>query len=560
MGYLKNKIKAKIIKIISPIILNIILIAVVVGVVMGTVEAISSWWNNVTSTVSSSWDSFTDFVTGAEGKRKAALDLYDDLGLEYEGVIYKKNILEKFIDGPYKVNNDDITDRTITVEKKEHIEYVYDDREEYDTDYPHTNIYLSYNEQKKYLVDWQILYAVNYLIDTFELKSLEDADIEELYDQNQLGKDDKEDKIKFIKTSKRRIDKVLNQLKTIITYEYTYDKSFYPFSELYSMPVYKETFFSRYYNPDYPPPEDSEDEEFKYVNYSETKLIPKVAPSTVKTCLFEYQYQYEYRSINQIGNGEPNYRLKNIVIKQNIDTIVNVLQEYDFDESLVELLILIVERLPDGEYIAQDMRSALFEYYKGHSSTSFTPNIPYIEGAWTRQDLINTAKSLQGLHYFWGGKYAKYGASSDWGSIKKVTSAGSMNTGKFIPYGLDCSGFVEWAYYQMLGYSVSKHGGSVSLWHESYSVSRKELLPGDMGFYQYGGGQHVGLYIGKIQGTDAFIHAGGSRWGDSEHPYGQVIVTLQNKNYNGYRSSKFQYFRRLPIKFSDDDFWKESNE
>ncbi|WP_113675861.1 C40 family peptidase [Vallitalea guaymasensis] len=563
MGFVKNKLKRKIIAFLTPVLIHIIIIVIVVGVVLGTVDAISGWWDNVTNTIANSWDNMVDFVTGEQSKREAALNLYDDLGLEYEGVIYKRDILEKIVKAPYQVNAEDINNKNITIEVLENCRYYYDDRTEEETNYPTQDITLSYNHLRKYVLDWQILYAVNYLIDTFELKSLSEQDVEDAFEKNKNSSgtnENEEEDIKFIKTNKNRIDKIIKQLKTKISYEYDFsrNKNEYSYNEIINnMPVYKYTYSNKFYNPNYPGKEG--EDEFEYAKFDRTTLIPQVAPSNIRTCLYEYKYEYDYRSVYSIDNGQPNYILKNVIVKENINTIISVLEEYEFDESLVELLILIVEGLPDGKYIAQDMRSALYDYYECDYSQKFNPNIPHIEGKWSRNDLINTALSLQGLNYFWGGKYRNYGANSLWGTMQKVTSKGSINTGKYVPYGLDCSGFVEWAYYQMLGYSVSNNGGSVSLWDQSYSITRLELLPGDIGFYKYGGGKHVGIYIGKIDGVDAFVHAGGSRWGDKSHPNGQVIVTLQNKNYKGYRGSNFVFFRRLPVKFNGDDFWKESD-
>lgn len=50
------------------------------------------------------------------------------------------------------------------------------------------------------------------------------------------------------------------------------------------------------------------------------------------------------------------------------------------------------------------------------------------------------------IGYFWGGKYSGTGWNPEWGTLKKVTAAGDHTTGTYQPYGLDCSGFVDWAY------------------------------------------------------------------------------------------------------------------
>ena len=51
------------------------------------------------------------------------------------------------------------------------------------------------------------------------------------------------------------------------------------------------------------------------------------------------------------------------------------------------------------------------------------------------------------LTYFWGGKSSAIGWDSEWGKMKLVTSEGSRSTGCMRPFGLDCSGFVTWAFH-----------------------------------------------------------------------------------------------------------------
>jgi hypothetical protein len=55
------------------------------------------------------------------------------------------------------------------------------------------------------------------------------------------------------------------------------------------------------------------------------------------------------------------------------------------------------------------------------------------------------------VNYFWGGKSLVLGWDSRWGTSMKVTAAGSSTTGTYRPYGLDCSGFVDWVFYNVSG-------------------------------------------------------------------------------------------------------------
>ena len=53
------------------------------------------------------------------------------------------------------------------------------------------------------------------------------------------------------------------------------------------------------------------------------------------------------------------------------------------------------------------------------------------------------------------------GWDSRWGQLRKVTAEGSSSTGTYRPYGLDCSGFVDWVFYNATdGAYVIGHGGA----------------------------------------------------------------------------------------------------
>ena len=63
-----------------------------------------------------------------------------------------------------------------------------------------------------------------------------------------------------------------------------------------------------------------------------------------------------------------------------------------------------------------------------------------------RRDTVEKALSLVGkVNYFWGGKSHAIGWDDRWGTLRKVTAAGSPSTGTYRPFGLDCSGMIDWA-------------------------------------------------------------------------------------------------------------------
>ena len=112
-----------------------------------------------------------------------------------------------------------------------------------------------------------------------------------------------------------------------------------------------------------------------------------------------------------------------------------------------------------------------------------------------RKATVKTAFSLVGkVSYFWGGKSSAIGWDNRWGTSKKVTAAGSNTTGMTIPYGLDCSGFVDWVFNNTFGVVVGHGGGARSQYSYCRKISWAEAQPGDLVFYPDLG--HVGIVAG----------------------------------------------------------------
>ena len=87
----------------------------------------------------------------------------------------------------------------------------------------------------------------------------------------------------------------------------------------------------------------------------------------------------------------------------------------------------------------------------------------------------------------------------------QVTAPGSSSTGTYRPYGLDCSGFVDWAFYNASGGSchLSRGGGTYSQHAYSAPVPWSTALPGDLVFYP--GDSHVGIVGGRDENGDLLI-------------------------------------------------------
>ena len=125
-----------------------------------------------------------------------------------------------------------------------------------------------------------------------------------------------------------------------------------------------------------------------------------------------------------------------------------------------------------------------------------------------REAVVRTACSLVGkVNYFWGGKSLVIGWDVRWGELRQVTAAGSSTTGTYRPYGMDCSGFVDWVFYNATGGQyIIGHGGGATAQH-SYctDISWADAQPGDLVCYP--DNSHVGIVGGwDANGELLIIH------------------------------------------------------
>lgn len=136
-----------------------------------------------------------------------------------------------------------------------------------------------------------------------------------------------------------------------------------------------------------------------------------------------------------------------------------------------------------------------------------------------REAVVRTACSLVGkVNYFWGGKSLVIGWDARWGEVRQVTAAGSSTTGTYRPYGLDCSGFVDWVFYNATGGQyVIGHGGGATMQHNYCTdISWSAAQPGDLVFYP--DNSHVGIVGGwDANGELLIIHCASG--------YNNVVIT-----------------------------------
>lgn len=136
-----------------------------------------------------------------------------------------------------------------------------------------------------------------------------------------------------------------------------------------------------------------------------------------------------------------------------------------------------------------------------------------------REAVVRTACSLVGkVNYFWGGKSLVIGWDVRWGELRQVTAAGSSTTGTYRPYGLDCSGFVDWVFYNATGgdYIIGHRGGAMMQHTYCTPILWEDAQPGDLVFYPED--NHVGMVGGWDEdGNILIIHCASG--------YNNVVIT-----------------------------------
>lgn len=143
-----------------------------------------------------------------------------------------------------------------------------------------------------------------------------------------------------------------------------------------------------------------------------------------------------------------------------------------------------------------------------------------------RKEVVLTAYSLlDKVKYFWGGKSLVLGWDSRWGTPMKVTAEDSPTTGTVRPFGLDCSGFVDWVFYNVSSgeYVIGHGGGATTQYSYSDAIDWNDAQPGDLVFYP--DCEHVGIVVKNDAGTLTIIHCASG--------YNNVVMT-QHTQGNGF--------------------------
>ena len=202
-------------------------------------------------------------------------------------------------------------------------------------------------------------------------------------------------------------------------------------------------------------------------------------------------------------------------ISLQIKDAMQMADEYGFTAQQREML----EELLKPDY--DDIFLSLIGNYQPGGTPIGPVDISDIQGTLPddldplRESIILTAYQLLGkVTYFWGGKSLVLGWDSRWGTPTTVTAPGSGSTGKVLPFGLDCSGFVDWTFYNATsGAYLPGHGGGAASQHGyCTNIAWSDALPGDLVFYA--DDSHVGIVCGYDSvGNILVIHCSGGQNG-----------------------------------------------
>ena len=201
----------------------------------------------------------------------------------------------------------------------------------------------------------------------------------------------------------------------------------------------------------------------------------------------------EHEDTNPEDEIDDSYTETILTVTTSAKTAEDMRTEYNFSKQQNEALDLLLEELEEWGIFLSDLDISdpgalvLWDRLPENLSTE-------------RRMVVQYALSLVGkVNYFWGGKSLVLGWDTRWGTPTVVSAAGSPTTGTSRPYGMDCSGFVDWVFYNVSGgsYVIGRGGGCISQHNNCYAISWSEAQPGDLVFYP------EDMHIGIVGGWDA---------------------------------------------------------
>jgi len=187
---------------------------------------------------------------------------------------------------------------------------------------------------------------------------------------------------------------------------------------------------------------------------------------------------------------ETSYIEKDLYIQITSKDVLEQASSYHFSkrqmDALYELLsqkILLSGLIQNASFVSSDIKAVM---------QSLPENLEL-----DRKSVVEKALSLVGkVNYFWGGKSLTLGWDDNWGVLRKVTAEGSPTTGTYRLYGLDCSGFIDWAFFNASSgeYVISKGGGVAAQRANCIEISLENAQVGDLVFYE--DNSHAGIICG----------------------------------------------------------------
>ena len=145
--------------------------------------------------------------------------------------------------------------------------------------------------------------------------------------------------------------------------------------------------------------------------------------------------------IHHPGSGDDDgWTERNLYITITAKTAEEMKTVYHFNRNQIAALDELLEQRDLLHELIKDV------YSVSGDTAALIRNLPE-DLSPEREEVVRTACSLVGkVNYYWGGKSLVLGWDSRWGELRQVTAAGSSTTGTYRPYGMDCSGFVDWVF------------------------------------------------------------------------------------------------------------------
>jgi cell wall-associated NlpC family hydrolase len=241
------------------------------------------------------------------------------------------------------------------------------------------------------------------------------------------------------------------------------------------------------------------------------------------------------------GKGEQVTETKTVTTTTKIITIdcltaEDISEKYGFDD-VQNRMIVEMRQSGYGVLIASNNVKTFLTREEINTVQSYIPEGVTIEN----KKVVEAAESLVGkVNYFWGGKSLAIGWDERFGKDMEVTSQGSSSTGTIRPFGLDCSGFVTWAFVNagLPAESIESTigHGTTAQWNLSTSIPASTAMLGDLAFLAPPGTRkvnHIGIVVGR-------------------NDDGQILVVHCSSGANNVsiataESVGFQYYRRPAV-------------